>query len=305
MSDETTYLSELPAGAVEEHLDQTAALWGEGHPRDVRLRETLRELAAWGPQRLRLAGLVGGTGALVSSLERFGLRLQGPDGPVAAIGLGSIFTPEPERGRGLARRLIRLVMEEARVEGCSAVLLFSDIAPEYYERLGFVRYPAQRWTVPLSSLPQAAPLETRPAADADIGRLLEWYESSFPASVLRPIRDLESWRAFRRKNSQSPDLVLLEDGVAVGYLNLARAPERLWINEYAPARLSAERVWATAARHGAEAGAAEMGGWVRLDPLPPAAALRDRPRAIPMIAPLDSRLELQGAVTHFDAIDHF
>lgn len=60
-----------------------------------------------------------------------------------AAGIGSIATPIELRKRGLASLLIGKVLAILTQEGVSRVFLFSDIAPEFYEKREFKKLPAQ------------------------------------------------------------------------------------------------------------------------------------------------------------------
>ena len=76
----------------------------------------------------------------------------GPSGAVAACGqyaiedrlagLYDVFTDPAERGSGLAERLCRHLMDEARARGASTTYLqvehANDVARRLYTRLGFV-----------------------------------------------------------------------------------------------------------------------------------------------------------------------
>lgn len=60
----------------------------------------------------------------------------------SVFGLGSIATRVPSRKQGYARKLIAAVMAhicEASPE--AKFFLYSDIAPEFYARLGFIKLP--------------------------------------------------------------------------------------------------------------------------------------------------------------------
>ena len=66
---------------------------------------------------------------------RFEALLDGQ--PIQVAGLGAVFTAPPARGRGAARELIEQLLERAAADGADLALLFSEIGPEYYARLGF------------------------------------------------------------------------------------------------------------------------------------------------------------------------
>ena len=84
--------------------------------------------------------LANGDERLVSSLITYKLA---PD----VFGLGSIATLPGLRRQGLAARLIEGVLHAMKDEGAKAVFLFSDIDPQYYEKLGFTPL-CDSWHVP-------------------------------------------------------------------------------------------------------------------------------------------------------------
>lgn len=58
------------------------------------------------------------------------------------IGIASVHTVLAARGQGLAPRLIAWTERWAVSQGRTLSLLFSDVDPDYYERMGYVRCPA-------------------------------------------------------------------------------------------------------------------------------------------------------------------
>ncbi len=81
------------------------------------------------------------TSELISSLILYEL------GPTR-FGIGSISTPKALRTKSYASQLISEVIQGIEVESPEAeIFLYSDIAPEFYERFGFLRLPptAQRY----------------------------------------------------------------------------------------------------------------------------------------------------------------
>jgi predicted N-acetyltransferase YhbS len=60
------------------------------------------------------------------------------------FGIGSIATPKALRTRGLASKLISGIVEELQIKFPEAVFfLHSDIDPEFYEKFGFTKLPAE------------------------------------------------------------------------------------------------------------------------------------------------------------------
>ncbi|MEQ1917849.1 MAG: GNAT family N-acetyltransferase [Elusimicrobiota bacterium] len=74
-------------------------------------------------------------GRLTSSLLAHEIPL--PSG-APAVGLGSIAAPPELRGRGHGSRLIAEVIRRREAAGAEVFFLFSDIAPAFYQRFGFV-----------------------------------------------------------------------------------------------------------------------------------------------------------------------
>lgn len=73
---------------------------------------------------------------LLSSLIIYDLSLE-------RLGIGSIATPPQYRKNGYASKLVLLAMEQAVSMGKIDFFLFSDIGPEFYEKLGFSQLPDQ------------------------------------------------------------------------------------------------------------------------------------------------------------------
>lgn len=85
-------------------------------------------------------------GDVVSSLGAYPVQLYGPDGERPARALGAVFTPEHHRGLGYAAKLVRFVKDYYAEQGVLDFILYSDIAPIYYQRLGFQRLPSFIWS---------------------------------------------------------------------------------------------------------------------------------------------------------------
>ncbi len=100
------------------------------HFQALRLAHPLRAWATW--------WLLEEDGTPASSLVCYPLDFVRADGRAAGgYGLGAVATHPELRRRGLARALCERVIEDAEASGRTLGLLFSAIAPAYYERLGF------------------------------------------------------------------------------------------------------------------------------------------------------------------------
>lgn len=96
---------------------------------------------AWGRERLRRVALVDGD-TVYASLKTYDFDAVLDGQPIGVCGLGAVFTQPEYRGHGHARLLIEQVLEQATVKGQRLALLFSEIGPDYYARIGFVGVPS-------------------------------------------------------------------------------------------------------------------------------------------------------------------
>ena len=127
--------------AADSHLTQILSesfpLWGDGL--------TLRAYADWNRAQSRtsygrlnlerVAWIEKDT--LLASAKRYRLQLWVHGRVVDTLGIGAVFTPPARRGHGHASALIEAMCRQAATRGCELALLFSEIGPRYYERLGF------------------------------------------------------------------------------------------------------------------------------------------------------------------------
>ena len=197
----------------------------------------------WGQQHLDRVALVDGPHVL-SSAKRYDLSLR-IDGRIRRVlGIGAVFTAPAHRGRGCARELLARMLDTAVTEGQEFAMLFSEIAPAFYERLDFVPVPLLESTLEVDQKRGGAPAmlvrsgdEQRPAGDrrderGAIGRTRGW--RSIAARILIRFRS-------RRKRLQSglapsgyrnTEFLVVEEGhQAVAYLVSTEQDGRWMIEE--------------------------------------------------------------------------
>ena len=127
---------------LERILEESHQIWSDGLTREAYARYNAAQLRTrWGARNLERLALVDGSGQLLSSAKRyrFDARLDGRE--VQAVGIGAVFTPAASRGAGHARALIEAILAAAADEGAALAVLFSEIDPDYYERMGFIPIP--------------------------------------------------------------------------------------------------------------------------------------------------------------------
>jgi GNAT superfamily N-acetyltransferase len=133
--------------------------WGYGLPLAAhRARErTLRE-SPW--SRGGHTGWVLRQGAeILASCETYAMPCQVHGEPGTAWGIASVFVRPSLRGKGYASELLQALAERLSSEAkARALILFSDVGPSLYERLGYRARPA--WDRVLE--PSRAPLEEGP-----------------------------------------------------------------------------------------------------------------------------------------------
>jgi predicted N-acetyltransferase YhbS len=307
------YVPDLDERLVREAASHTHPFWGKSVDLATHTTWQLEQIRRAGPSILRYVGLVDDTAGLVASIKRYTLALTLPGGGVASVvGIGAVFTPEDARKTGAASALIEAVLAEARAEGHAAALLYSDIDPAFYARLGFHAFPAFAHAAVLEALPPRAVLSLRPAEDRDDEAMLAAYEASFDASFLRPHRSLAVFRYFRWRSRADRPWILRAEDRDVGYLfATARgmAPDRtLWVDEWAAPGIARAEVLGVVRQLAEREGARTVAGWLRPDEAPPFFDARPRPAEIPMIAPLDDRLRPESIPpdrAFFGSLDHF
>jgi GNAT superfamily N-acetyltransferase len=128
-------------------LNDTHPLWNDGLPRENYAKEWAAQLKTpWGQQHLDRVALVDGP-HVMSSAKRYDFALR-IDGRIRRVlGIGAVFTAPAHRGRGCARELLTWMLDTAVTEGQEFAMLFSEIAPAFYERLDFVPVPLLETTL--------------------------------------------------------------------------------------------------------------------------------------------------------------
>ncbi len=280
---------------------ETRELWGDGRSEDdyFAYLEAQRER---GGGRVVHLGLMEG-GRALASLKRYSLRLASNRGSVRGLGLGAVFTSPAVRRRGLAERLISRVLDEAQRSGAACAVLFSDIEPDYYERLGFRRQESTTWSASTADLPGEGALALRvPASDDELVGVHQ--RCMLRSPVFRPWRDGEAQRFGEWKNGPYAARLLFEGEVPRGYALVARAGETLWLGDVATDGVPSAVLFATLRALGRQASAQRVAGWLYADDVAGGPFVASpRRECVPMVRWLDP--SLGDARAHFAPMDHF
>jgi predicted N-acetyltransferase YhbS len=278
------FCESLSAAQLARVAATSRALWGGGRS-EAEYAAVLAEQVARAEGRLALVALCA-DGAPVCSLKRYKVRLAFEAQVVEAVGIGAVITRPDRRREGLAAALVSEVLAQAGGVG----LLFSDIAPAYYERLGFVRCPAVTWRARAADLPRRA-TAWRKVEPEELGAI----DEASLRDGTRVVRDAAWWRYFAWRNG--PCAARVWDGV--GFALVARAGQTLRVLE-AGAVGEREPLWAALRAWAESAGCEDIEGWLRDDLVAggPFTAT-ERTQCIPMIA------GVAPSKPHFAEIDHF
>ena len=208
---------------LEQILDETFPLWGEGLSRAGYARYNLAQLRTpWGASHLHRVALVDETGWLATAKRyRLRARLDGQD--LAMVGLGAVFTPARRRRQGHAGELIRRLLNEAASDGCRLALLFSEIEPGYYERFGFRPVPINQVVL----APHSGPGPFSHVAHEHEKRGQAPFRRVGPLAIPSRSGDLRDLAAIGEMNAAQAEgfrFTLLRDADYIGY---AHAKKRL------------------------------------------------------------------------------
>lgn len=313
-----TYVPRLDDALVAEAATQTHVIWSGGRTLEAHIEGQRAQLRRAGPAILRYTGLLDESGRLVAGIKRYGLSVSVPGGGKApGVGIGAVFTRPDARGTGAASELLRAVLDEARADGVALALLFSDIDPGFYERLGFVSLPSLEHTATVSALPAETTLDVRPSTPEDEPWMLETNDASWDPAFVRPARTLEILRYFRFRNHGDLGWILRRDGRDVGYVLAALhdgkrddgaepPPRTLWVDEWAAPGIPREEVLGAIRRIALTEGAAHVASWLppHLEGEPFVA--QNRSTAIAMVRALGGPIpSIDPGQTFFGSLDHF
>jgi len=141
-----------PETYVRDVLPQTFPLWGDGRTYERYVADFLAVAnSRYGRRRRHTVALdddavLGATCKLYSRELHWGART------MRAVGIGAVFTPVTLRGRGYASVMLGTLLDAEVAAETDLAFLFSDIRPQFYERLGFRGVPSRSISIRATSL---------------------------------------------------------------------------------------------------------------------------------------------------------
>lgn len=276
-------------------LPQSATMWAGSRSLDEYVADfhAVAE-SGFGRRRFRTLGF-SLDGAIVASCKRYQRELRCGERTLRAIGIGAVFTPEAERGRGYATAFLGALLDAERAAGTDLVYLFSDIHPAFYEKLGFITLPSRAITLRADTLPHAR-IAARTLDDADwpaIERCFAAHDALRPVALTRQPLIWEWIRLLARGRDGGAGTVrlgLVRGRRVVAYVRGRRFPDvdAFALDECAYADDDAAMHLPALLRNAA-GDLRKITGWLPPAPvraLLPRAAVRARRSAVTMILPL-------------------
>ena len=162
-------LVEAEGRALGQILDETHAIWSDGLSRIAYERfNEAQSRTPWGRDHLRRYLLMGDDGRVLSSAKRYDLRARLDGREIRIVGLGAVYTPPDQRGRGHAAVVVERIVESAARDGAELAVLFSEIDPRYYAASGFVAIPRREALISVRPSRGAPMVMVRDGIAADI-----------------------------------------------------------------------------------------------------------------------------------------
>jgi len=273
------------ADTVEEHVR-------------LRLQSAQHQRARW------YAGYA--DGKIVSSLGAYPLEFVLDGVEVPGISIGSVHTLKAYRGQGLVPQLMQRVEQIEAERGSKLSILYSDIDPKYYGRLGYQLCPSRQLSLAVTAGEQLktssfelAPLD----ADANRASLQQVYDRCVRQHDVAILRDDNYWAYVIKKCQDDSFYELLKEGESVGYVLAGADGMCLKIRDYATIDELSITNWFRALSKVARArDLGEIGGWLP-DCSYSMQFYKERSSEITMIKHLTDGSLLKQR--HFDACDAF
>lgn len=266
----------------------------------------------WSRKNYRYFVYKSGADEIVSSCKLYTFEATSRHQRFKVGGIGAVFTPERHRGHGYAGKLLNLITRICTREGYDALLLYSDIGLDFYERLGYEplgSYDFYLW-MPGCEAEGAQPISQLPNFDcvkndrydvisADLSlvphmvRMHRRWRDGLPFAI---DRTEDYWRyklareryVAERSSRKFAPIELLTVNKMDGYALLERTAKIMRVLEVVGSEEQKERLWLHLMRLAASCGIDVIRGWESSAPL----FLRgvryvERDYSMPMVLPIN------------------
>jgi GNAT superfamily N-acetyltransferase len=175
---------------LERILDGTFVIWNEGLSRAAYSQWNRAQLRTpWGRRHLQRFASIDDRGHVLATAKqyRFDVRVGEREGWMC--GIGAVFTPPEQRGRGHASALVDALVSGAQNEGALLASLFSEIGAGFYERLGFTAVPLDEVTITVDRKGGAPAMLVRAGEERDLGAVAAMHATRSAAAPFALRRD--------------------------------------------------------------------------------------------------------------------
>ncbi len=215
-------------------------IWSMGLPLEEHI--AYRENSALHRRARWIVGCV--DGKVVAGLASHAMRFRLHGKSLAGIGIASVHTLAAFRGQGFAPLLIDWIERFERRQGAEISMLFCDIVPRYYERLGYILCPSHHGQAIATEtpLPSSAaheglePMALRRAGESfeeSVPRLSALYDSDHGRRAFAVERLDDYWRHLAERRDDAELFWLAgTEGEPRGYVSLREEADRLLIDDH-------------------------------------------------------------------------
>jgi predicted N-acetyltransferase YhbS len=265
------------------------------------------------PQHSRAEWFVGCLGErVVASLGCYPMQFSMRGDSAKGIAIGAVHTVSDCRGQGYAAKLLSWVEEYQAGLGAEISLLFSDIDPRYYARLGYTLCPSMEGWVDLHpgrAMPPAGLRLIRFSPEQDLLKLMKIYTDHQRGLPFFISRDEDYWSYLFRKGAGHEFYWVASKDRPEGYVSLSTAGGRWSLQDWALDESLLPETIAAILESAHQAGARHVGGWMpETRPFRDNFPLEPRTMELTMIKFLDQERkvdrQLQEAAGCLRAFDH-
>jgi GNAT superfamily N-acetyltransferase len=289
---------------LDQILGLTYEIWNEGLTGRAYSRWYQAQIRTpWGRHHLQRVALVDDAGKLLATAKRYRYRVRLDSRAGWMAGIGAVFTPPLQRGRGYASQLIEQLIEASRRDGVLFVGLFSEIGTSFYERLGFAAVPIDEVSIRVERKNGAPAMLVRFGDERDLPALEEMHRvrSSSVRFALDRDRSMIQYAVSKKRmlaglgpwGLRQVEFVVAEEGAsAVAYAVLHQNAKGWTLEEAGDRDPSGARLGAMLQVLVAREPSAPMplirAWWPQAFPVPPQISLTDRSAArdVFMVRPL-------------------
>lgn len=252
-------------------------------------------------------------GRVVTSLGAYPILLQANGARRDGFSIGAVHTVPDSRRRGYAAELMAWVEDHQVRQGAEIGLLYSDIDPSYYARMGYRLCESyEGWITPEAAISSGDGALVRFSPNEQLVEVADLYRRGQTRRRIWIDRDPVYWEWICRRYPEHEWYWWMKDGEAGpgGYVQVALSASEIRIVDWGIESDSDEvAFWDSIIDWAARRGVARVGGWLSQTEATRARfELRPRTRELTMLKPLSKETpwdeEFVGDAAWFLECDH-